>query len=119
MHWWLPNDESYPPIIRSIRKFVEERTSPARDVPTEDLRDMKAIFAQLKLDDGKTHIPVPRSKNRIPQGQVAVVYDQSWKPEAMAGENLMNIGSLGTDFTDTDMYTTMDYHGGQDYWNTS
>lgn len=117
MHWWLPNDESYPPIIRSIRKFVKERTSGARDVPTEDLRDMKAIFAQLKLDDGKTHIPVPRGKSRIPQGPVAVANDQGWKPDTIADENLMDIGSLETDFTDR--YNVMDYHGDQDYWGTS
>ena len=52
MHWWLPNDENYPPIVRSIRNFVEERTSQAKNLPAEDLRDMKAIFASLKLDDG-------------------------------------------------------------------
>lgn len=52
MHWWLPNDEGYSPIIRSIRKFVEERSSVATDVPKEDLREMKQIFAALKLNDG-------------------------------------------------------------------
>lgn len=52
MHWWLPNEERYPPIIRSIRKFVEERSSPAKDVSSGDLRDMKAIFASMKLDEG-------------------------------------------------------------------
>ncbi|CZT00813.1 related to C6 finger domain protein [Rhynchosporium graminicola] len=57
MHWWLPNDENYPQIVRSIRKFVEERTSPAKTEPAEDLRDMKAIFASLKLDDGKPTLP--------------------------------------------------------------
>ena len=51
MHWWLPNDEGYSPIIRSIRKFVEERSSIATDVPKEDLREMKQIFAALKLTD--------------------------------------------------------------------
>jgi hypothetical protein len=50
MHWWLPNDEGYSPIIRSIRKFVAERTSPATDVPREDLREMKQIFSSLNLD---------------------------------------------------------------------
>jgi hypothetical protein len=57
MHWWLPNDEKYLPIIRSIRSFVGERTSQARDVPAEDLRDMKAIFSSLKLDDVKSSTP--------------------------------------------------------------
>ena len=58
MHWWLPNDEHYPPIVRSIRKFVEERTSQAKTEPAEDLRDMKAIFASLKLkDDNSSSCP--------------------------------------------------------------
>jgi hypothetical protein len=52
MHWWLPNDEGYPSIIRNIRKFVEERSSAPKDMPTEDLRDMKAIFEKLDLVDG-------------------------------------------------------------------
>ena len=51
MDWWLPNNEHYPAIVRSIRKFVEERTAPARDIPSEDLRDMKAIFSSLNLGD--------------------------------------------------------------------
>lgn len=50
MHWWLPNDEGYPSIIRNIRKFVEERSSAPKDLPAEDLRDMKAIFQKLNLD---------------------------------------------------------------------
>ncbi|KUJ10276.1 uncharacterized protein LY89DRAFT_675133 [Mollisia scopiformis] len=70
MHWWLPNDEAYPPIIRSIRKFVEERTSPAKNLPAEDLRDMKAIFASLKLDDGKSSVP-PAHKTTQPNVAVA------------------------------------------------
>jgi len=53
MNWWLPNDERYPAIVRSIRRFVEERTAPAKDVSSEDLRDMKAIFSSLKLDSGE------------------------------------------------------------------
>lgn len=54
MHWWLPNNERYPAIVKSIRRFVEERTSPAKDTPTEnlkDMKDMKRIFETLKLDD--------------------------------------------------------------------
>ena len=54
MHWWLPNNERYPLIMRSIREFVEERSAPVKYVLEEDLRDMKAIFASLRLDDGKS-----------------------------------------------------------------
>lgn len=64
MQWWLPNDECYPPIVRSIRKFVEERSAPAKKVPAqEDLRDMKAIFAALNLDDENSSLP-PNSEKR-------------------------------------------------------
>jgi hypothetical protein len=68
MHWWLPNDEDYPRIIRSIRNFVEERTSAAKDLPAEDLRDMKAIFASLKLDDGIPSIATPGVKSKSTTG---------------------------------------------------
>ena len=76
MRWWLPNDENYPPIIRSIRKFVEERTSPAKNVPAEDLRDMKAIFASLNLDDGKSSIPPDVDKGKSSSAGVTVAAGQ-------------------------------------------
>ena len=41
----------YSPIIRSIRRFVEERSSLPTDTSKEDLREMKQLFAALKLDD--------------------------------------------------------------------
>lgn len=50
-NWWLPNELGLPPVIRSMRRFVEERTSQARDAPAEDLYNIKAIFSSLKLDD--------------------------------------------------------------------
>ncbi|KAH8592931.1 hypothetical protein B0O99DRAFT_689147 [Bisporella sp. PMI_857] len=76
MHWWLPNDEGYPPIIRSIRKFVEERTAPAVGVAGKDLRDMKAIFSSLKLDDGKAALPQTLAKGKDREGGVTVVGEQ-------------------------------------------
>jgi len=76
MHWWLPNDEDYPPIIRSIRNFAEERTSEAKNLPAEDLRDMKAIFASLKLDDGIPSAPAPGVKSNSTTGiAVAATHD--------------------------------------------
>lgn len=91
MHWWLPNDDSYPPIIRSIRRFVEERTSVARDLPAEDLRDMKAIFSSMKIDDGKQHI-APRigpSKHSKDKESVAVAGDQ-WSTQGMGTDDSRN-----------------------------
>jgi hypothetical protein len=94
MHWWLPNNEKYPPIIRSIRSFVEERTSQARDVPQEDIRDMKAIFASLKLDDGKTSIPPDSGISKSYQGQITVAADQDWTSSGLGDENLLNMSGI-------------------------
>lgn len=73
MHWWLPNDEGFSPIIRSIRRFVEERTSPATDLPGEDLRDMKQIFASLNLTEGDSAASLNEStvKGEVPEVTVA------------------------------------------------
>ena len=94
MHWWLPNDEGYPPIIRSIRKFVEERTAPAKDLPSEDLRDMKAIFSSLKLDDGTPAQPPNMGKGRGHADDVAVASGQDWASNVTQG-NVQEMGGLG------------------------
>lgn len=52
--WWLPNDESYPEILRAIREFIEYRASAPQDVVATDLRDMKGLFSALSLDDAVT-----------------------------------------------------------------
>lgn len=83
MRWWLPNDEDYPPIIRSIRNFVEERTSKAKNLPAEDLRDMKAIFSSMKLDDGKSSVP-PSSKSGSTSGVAVATSHESY----MAHDNI-------------------------------
>ncbi|RAL11592.1 Zn(II)2Cys6 transcription factor [Aspergillus homomorphus CBS 101889] len=49
--WWLPNDESYPKIIREVRAMTEERINHPRDHFREDVRDMKALFWNISLDD--------------------------------------------------------------------
>ncbi|TVY29510.1 putative transcriptional regulatory protein [Lachnellula hyalina] len=85
LHWWLPNDENYPPIIRSIRKFVEERTTPAKDTLSGDLRDMKAIFASLNIDDGKSSVP-PGIKKEDGSNNVAVASEDFGNMGGMAGE---------------------------------
>ncbi|MCJ1284509.1 hypothetical protein MMC26_003842 [Xylographa opegraphella] len=50
-HWWLPHEEGYPPIIKSIRAFIEERTRAPRDQGSEDVRNIKGMFAKLGVDD--------------------------------------------------------------------
>ncbi|KAI4230387.1 MAG: hypothetical protein L6R36_000015 [Xanthoria steineri] len=50
--WWLPNEEGYPPIVRSIRAFIEDRTQDAGQQPkAEDVRTMKGLFDKLNMND--------------------------------------------------------------------
>ncbi|KAF2705615.1 hypothetical protein K504DRAFT_387678 [Pleomassaria siparia CBS 279.74] len=49
--WWLPNDESCPPIIRSIKNFIADRTTAPKDQASEDLREMKGLFSTLTISD--------------------------------------------------------------------
>jgi hypothetical protein len=50
-HWWLPNDEGYPDIVREIREWTNERTTASVDPYREAIRDIKFIFGRLNLDD--------------------------------------------------------------------
>lgn len=96
MHWWLPNDDSYPPIIRSIRRFVEERTSEARNVPAEDLRDIKGIFSSMSLDDETSGITSTMRKGKAPQ-DILTVDDAGWPSQGMDGDNFGSTGAARTD----------------------
>jgi hypothetical protein len=49
--WWLPNDEGCPPIIRSIKDFIHERSTAPRDQISEDLKEMRGIFSSLNISD--------------------------------------------------------------------
>jgi hypothetical protein len=49
--WWLPNDEGCPAIIRSIKDFIQERTTAPKDDVSENLREMRGIFGTLTISD--------------------------------------------------------------------
>ncbi|KAL4785139.1 hypothetical protein BJX76DRAFT_325176 [Aspergillus varians] len=59
-HWWLPDNRGYPTIIREVREMTEERTNNPRDDFRESVRDMKAVFGKLILDDTESE-PSPPS----------------------------------------------------------
>lgn len=50
-HWWLPDDEGYPDIVKEIRTLTEERTANPRDNLHEDIRDIKSLFRKMNFDD--------------------------------------------------------------------
>ncbi|KAJ4334441.1 hypothetical protein N0V87_006875 [Didymella glomerata] len=49
--WWLPNDEGCPPIIRTIKDFIRERSTAPKDQVSEDLKEMRGIFSSLNISD--------------------------------------------------------------------
>ncbi|KAL8666240.1 MAG: hypothetical protein Q9168_007521 [Polycauliona sp. 1 TL-2023] len=52
-HWWLPDEEGYPPIVRSIRGFIKDRTqNTGHQHKDEDVRTMKGLFDKLNMNDG-------------------------------------------------------------------
>ncbi len=71
MDWWLPNNESCPPVIKVIHNFVEERSSAPKDDIGEDLRDMKQVFKTLNLSDdsssSKSGSMEPQFENQSPR----------------------------------------------------
>jgi len=58
-HWWLPDDSSYPTIIREVREMTEERTNNPRDDYRESVRDMKDVFGKLNLDETESETSPP------------------------------------------------------------
>lgn len=52
-HWWLPNDEGYPSIVREIMEDRSPGDSNGADCKTksQDLRNLKAIFSKISMND--------------------------------------------------------------------
>ena len=52
LHWWLPGNEGYKPIIKKIRSMMDDRAVQlGSQSKSEDLRNIKSIFANMKLED--------------------------------------------------------------------
>ncbi|KAJ9138929.1 C6 finger domain-containing protein [Pleurostoma richardsiae] len=59
LRWWLPNDEGFSRTLQSIRAFADERNATtAVSAETENLREIKHIFAAMQLDVGSDASPV-------------------------------------------------------------
>ena len=89
LHWWLPKDEGYPSIIRSIRSFIEDRTVEPTNQPTQDLRSLKAIFSKLSVDDSPKESP---ESSGSAAGEVSAQYEQT-----PLGQNPMPVMETYTD----------------------
>jgi len=67
--WWLPNDESTPPIIRHIREFIADRNAKPRVAQDEDILEMKGLYNALSLSNSASpesnHEPGKHSPPRL------------------------------------------------------
>lgn len=68
-HWWLPNDEGYPDIVREIREWTTERVTDARDTFRESVRDLKAVFGNMSLEDCSSAGSSPGASSTLNAGQ--------------------------------------------------
>ncbi|KAI0183229.1 hypothetical protein EV127DRAFT_31698 [Xylaria flabelliformis] len=59
-NWWLPNDEGLSPIIRSLRAFADARNGNAETPQKEDIREISAIFSNMRIDSEDS--PSPRDR---------------------------------------------------------
>jgi hypothetical protein len=49
LRWWLPDDEGFTPILKSLRMFADERNATAVTAQTENLREVGHIFETMRL----------------------------------------------------------------------
>jgi hypothetical protein len=52
VQWWLPNNKGFSPILQSVRAFADERNVTAVSAQTENLREVRHIFAKLQIGEG-------------------------------------------------------------------
>ncbi|KAK7956194.1 uncharacterized protein PG986_005416 [Apiospora aurea] len=50
IHWWIPNDDGFTPILQETRAFADERNGVPVSKQSEDVRDMASVFAKMRLD---------------------------------------------------------------------
>ena len=51
-HWWLPNEEAYPSVVRSVRSVMEDRLRGTSNLQrSKEQRDMRGIFAAMSIED--------------------------------------------------------------------
>lgn len=79
--WWLPNDEGCPPIIRSIKDFIRERSTAPKDQVSEDLKEMRGIFSSLNISDSPGSDNVTITSNDSGAGAMGVPGQFTASPE--------------------------------------
>ncbi|KAF4994737.1 hypothetical protein FGRMN_5591 [Fusarium graminum] len=51
VHWWLPTEQGFSPVLQEIRNFADERNAAAVTAQQESIREVRHIFAKMSLMD--------------------------------------------------------------------
>jgi hypothetical protein len=72
--WWLPDLSTAPPIILSLREFIDGRVAPLADDKSEALREMRGIFQALSLSEPSTpeSVTTPGSTGGGPTSNISL-----------------------------------------------
>jgi hypothetical protein len=54
VRWWLPDDDGFTPVLKSIRTFADERNETAVTAQTENLREMRHGFTKMQIEGQRT-----------------------------------------------------------------
>jgi len=49
VHWWLPNDEGFTPMLQTIRAFADDRNAAAASTQGENLRQIRHVFSKMDI----------------------------------------------------------------------
>ncbi len=52
IRWWLPNDEGFSPVLKSVRALADERNATLVSAQTENLREIRHVFSKMQLGGG-------------------------------------------------------------------
>ena len=92
--WWLPNGEGQPPLIRSIRSFIEERTVKPRNQANEDIRTMKAMLSKMDLNESPKDSP--ESSGSVPESSVASAAGAGSMPRDYEGGQSLSMAQISS-----------------------
>ncbi|KAL1879361.1 hypothetical protein VTK73DRAFT_7092 [Phialemonium thermophilum] len=48
VHWWLPNDETYTPVLKRIRLFADDRNSTSKNAHGANLRSTQHVVPRIQ-----------------------------------------------------------------------
>ena len=49
LHWWLPNDDGFTPMLQTIRAFADDRNATAVSTQGENLRQIRHVLSKMDI----------------------------------------------------------------------